>query len=194
MGADCFDLSAAFVPIADHNRLQVRSRCDDAARRRCMPLAAAEAARPLSATHRVRPAADDAPWPSHHGLQRGRQGNLNASLTRLERPLFRLEAQHACLDWAFGDFAASRRANFRAGTRARPDLRSSFRTHLPDREMYVFDREVDCFADCTPPGDRLSPLASIGDTLAAAAARFQGRVALAHTDLRFLHGEITIWR
>jgi hypothetical protein len=56
------------------------------------------------------------------------------------------------------------------------------RTHLPVRDIYVFDREIDCIADCTPPDDRLI-LGDLGETLPAAARHFAGRVALAHADL-----------
>ena len=38
------------------------------------------------------------------------------------------------------------------------------RTYLPEREIYVFDREVDCFDDCIPPDDRML-LGDIADTL-----------------------------
>ena len=49
-------------------------------------------------------------------------------------------------------------------------------------DIYVFDREVDCFDDCIPPDDRLI-LGDIAETLAAAATRFGGQVVLAHSDL-----------
>jgi hypothetical protein len=102
-------------------------------------------------------------------------------LTRLERLLVRLEAQHACLDWAFGEIADRAGPIFELGL-GHGRTYDHLRTHLPDREIYVFDREVDCFADCRPPRERLI-LGEIGDTLAAAAHRFQGQVALAHSDL-----------
>ena len=56
------------------------------------------------------------------------------------------------------------------------------RTHLPDRDIYVLDREIDCFDDCIPPDDRLI-LGDIDDTLAAAAQRFPRQVILAHADM-----------
>ena len=30
------------------------------------------------------------------------------------------------------------------------------RTYLPEREIFVLDREIDCFDDCIPPDDRLT--------------------------------------
>ncbi len=102
-------------------------------------------------------------------------------LTRLERLLFRLEAQHACLSWAFGEIAHRPGLVFELGL-GHGRTYDYLRTHLPDRDIYVFDREVDCFDDCRPPEDRLI-LGEIGDTLADAAHRFQGQVVLAHTDV-----------
>ena len=102
-------------------------------------------------------------------------------VTRLERLLFRLEAQHACLGWAFGEIACRQGLVFELEL-GHGRTYDHLRTHLPEREIYVFDREVDCFPDCTPPGDRLM-LGDLGDTLAAAGRRFSGRVVLAHADM-----------
>jgi hypothetical protein len=102
-------------------------------------------------------------------------------LTRLEKLLFRLEAQHACLDWAFGEIAHRQGPVFELGL-GHGRTYDHLRTHLPGREIYVFDREVDCFPDCMPPGDRLI-LGDLGDTLEAAGRRFAGQVVLAHADV-----------
>ena len=102
-------------------------------------------------------------------------------LTRLEKLLFRLEAQHICLQWAFREIAGCPGVVFEMGL-GHGRTYDHLRTYLPEREIYVFDREVDCFQDCIPPDDRLL-LGDIADTLGAAAARFGGRVVLAHSDL-----------
>jgi hypothetical protein len=104
-----------------------------------------------------------------------------AYLTRLERLLFRLEAQHACLTWAFREIESLPGIVFEMGL-GHGRTYDYVRTHLPDREIYVFDREVDCFPDCRPPDDHLF-LGEIGDLLVMAGKRFPGQVILAHTDL-----------
>jgi hypothetical protein len=102
-------------------------------------------------------------------------------LTRLEKLLFRLEAQHACLGWTFGEIAGTPGIVFEMGL-GHGRTYDHLRTHLPDRDIYVFDREVDCFPDCVPPDDRLF-LGNIDETLAAAGQRFPGQVILAHADM-----------
>jgi S-adenosyl-L-methionine methyltransferase len=102
-------------------------------------------------------------------------------LTRLDKLLFRLEAQHICLEWAFREIAGRPGVVFEMGL-GHGRTYDHLRTYLPEREIYVLDREVDCFDDCIPPDDRLL-LGDIADTLAAAAARFGGKVVLAHSDM-----------
>ena len=102
-------------------------------------------------------------------------------LTRLEKLLLRLEAQHICLQWAFREIADQPGVVFEMGL-GHGRTYDHLRTYLPEREIYVFDREVDCFDDCIPPGDRML-LGDIADTLSAAATRFGGQVVLAHADL-----------
>jgi hypothetical protein len=102
-------------------------------------------------------------------------------LTRLDKLLFRLEAQRACLGWAIGEIAGRPGIVFELGL-GHGRTYDHLRRHLRDRDIYVFDREVDCIADCTPPDDRLV-LGDIADTLASAAQRFRGKVVLAHADM-----------
>jgi hypothetical protein len=104
-----------------------------------------------------------------------------ARLTRLETLLFRLEAQHACLGFAFKDIAGREGLVFELGL-GHGRTYDHLRTHLPQRDIYVFDREVDCFADCIPPPDRLI-LGELAQTLPPASRRFAGKVVLAHTDV-----------
>ena len=103
-------------------------------------------------------------------------------VTMLEKLLFRLEAQHACLGWAFGEIANLPGVVFEMGL-GHGRTYDHLRTYLPERDIYVFDRQVDCFPDCTPPDDRLF-LGEISDTLAEAGrGRFSGNVILAHADM-----------
>jgi trans-aconitate methyltransferase len=102
-------------------------------------------------------------------------------LTRLDKLLFRLQAQRACLGWAIGEIADRPGIVFELGL-GHGRTYDHLRKHLPDRDIYVFDREVDCIADCTPPDNRLV-LGDIADTLASAADRFRRKVVLAHADM-----------
>jgi hypothetical protein len=108
-------------------------------------------------------------------------GNIMNQLTRLDKLLFRLEAQYACLGWAFGEISGLPGIVFEMGL-GHGRTYDHLRTHLPDRDIYVLDREIDCFDDCTPPDDRLI-LGDIDDTLAASAHRFPRQVILAHADM-----------
>lgn len=102
-------------------------------------------------------------------------------LTRLEKLLFRLEAQYLCLAWAFKEVAERPGAVFELGL-GHGRTYDHMRQNLPGRDIYVFERDLDCFDDCVPPDDRLF-LGDIGDTLAASARRFPRQVVLAHCDM-----------
>ena len=101
--------------------------------------------------------------------------------SRLEKLLFRLEAQRICLEWAFREIAGRPGIVFEMGL-GHGRTYDHLRIHLPEREIYVLDREIDCFADCTPPQNYLL-LGDIEDTLASGATRFGGQVILAHADM-----------
>ena len=105
-----------------------------------------------------------------------------SKLTRLDRLLFRLEAQRICLHWAFDQIAGIPGVVFEMGL-GHGRTYDHLRTHLPDREIYVLDREIDSFDDCVPPDDRFL-MGDIADTLAEVGrGRFSGKVILAHADL-----------
>jgi len=102
-------------------------------------------------------------------------------ISRLEKLLFRMEAQVACLAWAFGQIAGRPGIVFEMGL-GHGRTFSHLRQYLPDREIYVFDRAVNSYPDCTPAADRII-LGELAETLPAAAARFAGQVVLAHSDV-----------
>jgi hypothetical protein len=101
--------------------------------------------------------------------------------TRLERLLFRLEAQHRSLNWAIGAIQDKPGVVFELGL-GHGRTFDHLRRHLTDREIFVFDREVDCFADCTPDADHLM-LGKFSETLPAAQRRFAGKVILVNSDV-----------
>ncbi|WP_119392902.1 class I SAM-dependent methyltransferase [Taklimakanibacter lacteus] len=101
--------------------------------------------------------------------------------TRLERLLFRLEAQHICLNWAVEQIRNRPGPVFELGL-GHGRTFDHLRRHLPDRDIFVFDREIDCFADCTPDETHLI-LGKLSDTLPQARHRFAGQVVLVNSDV-----------
>ena len=102
-------------------------------------------------------------------------------LTRLDKLRLRLEAQNACLGWAFGQIENLDGPVFELGL-GHGRTYDHLRTYLPDRDIFVFDREIDCYEDCTPPDDRMF-LGNIDETLQSASKRFPRQAALIHSDM-----------
>lgn len=104
-----------------------------------------------------------------------------APRSRLEKTLFRLQAQHACLAWAFQAIEG------RTGVVAELGLGHGrtydhLRNLLPEREIFVFDRANDAYPDCQPP-EKYLVLGEVKDTVPAMYDRLGGKVVLANTDL-----------
>ncbi|MGE3875815.1 MAG: class I SAM-dependent methyltransferase [Parvibaculaceae bacterium] len=102
-------------------------------------------------------------------------------ISRLERLLFRLDAQHKSLGWAFGEIGGLPGLVFELGL-GHGRTYDHLRRHLPEREIFVFDREIDCFPDCRPDDAHLV-LGQLADTLPRAHERFGGRAILVHSDV-----------
>lgn len=102
-------------------------------------------------------------------------------LTRLDKLRLRLEAQNACLGWVFKEVEGRPGPVFEFGL-GHGRTYDHLRTHLPDRDIYVFDREIDCYEDCIPPQGRMF-LGNIDETLNAAAERFPNQAVLVHSDM-----------
>jgi hypothetical protein len=103
------------------------------------------------------------------------------TLSRLEKTLFRLQAQHACLAWIFNEIARTPGVVVELGL-GHGRTFDHLRRHLADRDIYVFDRGNDAYDDCQPD-PRLLFLGEIEDTLPALADRIGGRIVLANSDL-----------
>lgn len=102
-------------------------------------------------------------------------------MSRLDSFIRRLEAQRACLGCAAELIQALPGPVLEMGLgngRTYDHLRELF----PEREIFVFERQVAAHPDCIPDADHLL-LGDIHDTLPAAARRFEGRAALAHMDI-----------
>ncbi len=102
-------------------------------------------------------------------------------MSRLDSVIRRLEAQRACLNLAaemIRDLAGPVLELGLGNGRTYDHLRETF----PDREIFVFEREVAADPDCLPDAAHLL-LGDIHETLPAAVARFGPSVALVHSDL-----------
>lgn len=108
------------------------------------------------------------------------QSEQKLKLTRLDKLRLRLVAQDACLRWAFAEIAGKPGVVFELGL-GHGRTYDHLRTYLPDRDIYVFDREVDCFEDCIPPADRMI-VGDMRETVPEAVRRFAGQVILLHAD------------
>lgn len=102
-------------------------------------------------------------------------------LTRLEKTLYRLEAQHACLQWAFEQIAGRDGIVFEIGLGLGRTF-NHMRHHLGDREIFAFERVVNAYPDCMPDDEHLI-MGEIAETLPAASAKFKGQVVLGHSDI-----------
>jgi len=106
---------------------------------------------------------------------------MNQSASRLEKLLHRMEAQVACLAWAFREIAGRPGIVFELGL-GHGRTFHHLRQYLPGRDIYVFDRAVDSYPDCTPSPERMI-VGELAHTLPEAARRFAGQVVLAHSDV-----------
>ena len=102
-------------------------------------------------------------------------------MSRLDSVIRRLQAQRACLERAVDlvrdlpgpvlEFGLGNGRTF-----------DHLREVLPEREIFVFERQVAAHPDCVPDEAHLL-LGDIHETLPAAAARFGPSVALIHSDV-----------
>ncbi|MEQ8605035.1 MAG: class I SAM-dependent methyltransferase [Marivibrio sp.] len=102
-------------------------------------------------------------------------------MSRLDSVIRRLKAQRACLN------AAAERVAGREGVVLELGLGNGrtydhLREILPERQIFVFEREVRAHPDCIPPDDYLY-LGDVRDTLTRAAADLAGRAVLVHSDI-----------
>lgn len=102
-------------------------------------------------------------------------------MSRLEGALRRLEAQRDCLELAIRLVRDLPGPVFELGL-GNGRTYDHLRVHCPERDIFVFERQVAAHADCIPDADHLFE-GAIEDTLDRVHGRFAGRVVLAHADL-----------
>jgi hypothetical protein len=102
-------------------------------------------------------------------------------MSRLDSFIRRLQAQRACLDAAAAQIRGIDGFVLELGL-GNGRTYDHLREICKDREIYVFDRQVNAHPDCVPPQDHLF-LGEITATLPQALARLGQNAALVHTDV-----------
>ena len=101
-------------------------------------------------------------------------------MSRIDSFIRRLEAQRACLNWAAAQIADKPGLIIECGL-GNGRTYDHLREQCPNRDIYVFDREINAHPDCIPPADRML-LGEFSETLPEAARRFAGAAVLVHAD------------
>jgi len=102
-------------------------------------------------------------------------------VSRLESFIRRLEAQRVCLDHAVELIRELPGPALELGL-GNGRTYDHLRERLPEREIYVCERQVAAHPDCIPPA-RFLILGDLRETLPTARARIGTAVALIHADL-----------
>lgn len=110
-----------------------------------------------------------------------RNGAYIETMSRLDSMIRRLTAQRQCLDLACEMIAGVEGVVLEVGL-GNGRTFDHLREKLPDRDIYIFDREIKSHPDSRPKEGHAF-LGAIEETLPAAASRFAGRVALLHSDI-----------
>jgi hypothetical protein len=102
-------------------------------------------------------------------------------MSRLDSFIRRMLAQRACLNWAAEAVADVPGPVLELGL-GNGRTYDHLRELLPEREIYVFEREIRAHAVSLPP-EKFLILGDIEHTLVSAATRLPAKAALAHVDL-----------
>jgi hypothetical protein len=103
------------------------------------------------------------------------------AISRLEKAIGRLATCRACLELAATMIAELPGPVLELGL-GNGRTYDHLRQMLPDREIFVFEREIAAHPDCIPDDDHLF-LGEIADTLPRAVERFAGQASLLHADV-----------
>lgn len=107
--------------------------------------------------------------------------NPSGNLTRLDKAIRRLEAQRTCLDWAAAEIAGIPGVVLELGLGNGRSF-DHLRARLPERDIYVFERNPQAHPASTPAADRLI-IGNLEETLPAARSRFARKAAFVHSDI-----------
>jgi hypothetical protein len=102
-------------------------------------------------------------------------------VSRLDINIRRLKAQRACLNRVAEEIRDLPGPVLELGL-GNGRTYDHLREQLPEREIFVFERDVAAHPDCIPDEDHLYR-GDFHDTLPAAAERFAGRTVLIHFDI-----------
>ncbi|MGA1525970.1 MAG: class I SAM-dependent methyltransferase, partial [Planctomycetota bacterium] len=102
-------------------------------------------------------------------------------MSRLESAIRRLMAQKSTLDWAAAEVAGRDGPVLELGL-GNGRTYDHLRHILPNRPIYVFEREVAAHPDCVPPDNHLF-LGDVMVSLPRAAALLGPTAVLAHVDI-----------
>jgi hypothetical protein len=102
-------------------------------------------------------------------------------MSRLDSFIRRLEAQRACLGFAAGQIAGLLGPVLELGL-GNGRTYDHLRALLPEREIFVFEREINAHPDCVPDAEHLI-LGDLRVTLPRAHRRLPGPAALVHSDI-----------
>ena len=102
-------------------------------------------------------------------------------MSRLESMIRRLKAQRSCLNAAIESTAGQPGVVFELGL-GNGRTFDHLRENLPDREIFVFDRQVNAHPDCVPDAEHLF-VGNLETTLPGLVDRFAGQVVLMHSDV-----------
>lgn len=105
----------------------------------------------------------------------------DTAMSRLDSAIRRLSAQKNALEWAVGRLGGLDGPILELGL-GNGRTYDHLREVAPDRDIYVFEREVAAHPDCIPPDDRLF-LGDFMDSLPRALALLGPLAALAHLDV-----------
>lgn len=102
-------------------------------------------------------------------------------MSRLDSVIRRLKAQRICLNWAAETVASLPGPALELGL-GNGRTYDHMRERMPDREIFVFEREINAHPDCVPDSGHLF-LGDILETLPRAVERLGRTAALAHSDI-----------
>lgn len=102
-------------------------------------------------------------------------------MSRLDSMIRRLEAQRACIDWAAAKVADLAGPILELGL-GNGRTYDHLRERLPDREIFVFERQINAHPACVPDKRHLF-IGDVRSTLQLATKRLGRTAALVHNDI-----------